>query len=422
MSYAWPRLRVFIARACPFLRDSGRPFAKVRRVRPSRPITLALLGRAAALGLALAAVAAFAPTFAACSTPSSQIDGGDLLGVFAKDAGQDAPADARSGKDGGKRDAGVTVPAGPTRERKPVTGTCVAAMGEADHELRRTLGRPACREEQILEGRDADGSPRYACVMGRGAEARAPLPLIVLFHGPDGTPATVDKRTNWKKLAARFDMTGDPAHLGFVVLMPQGRLLRRDRTGAIFDSDFIGEGNVDVATVDQFIEVLTKKGLVDARRIYAVGEGKGGHMAATYAMLRADRVAAFAAFAADAPPASWTCADVPPPPAFLLYRACDAVAACESVEGWVRAREKVAAETVAIRLGEGTQEELHCALKNKCTKVKGTALHERWPKGREEDILRFLARHALSSDAPAAAPSADPPAPVETPPVATAAP
>jgi poly(3-hydroxybutyrate) depolymerase len=367
---------------------------------------------AAALGLALG-LALVPLGFVACSTPSSTIDGGDLLGVFSKDGGSaDAAADARPGKDGGKREAkNALVLPGPTRERKPVTGTCVAKQGEADHELRRTLGRPACRDEQILEGRDADGSPRYACVMARGADTRAPLPLIVLFHGPEGTPAQVDKHSNWKKLAAKFDMTGDPAHAGFVVLMPQGRLLKRDRSGAIFDTDFIGDGNVDVDTVDAFVAQLTKRGLVDARRVYAVGESKGGRMAATWAMLRADKVAAFAAYGSDAPSAAWTCADVQPPPALLLYRACDAVAPCDAVEDWIHAREKAQTETVAIRLGDGNQEELHCAMKNKCPKTKGTANHERWPKGREEDILRFLAKHALSADAtpaPAADPAVDP--------------
>lgn len=344
------------------------------------------------------------------------------MGVYERDGGAgDADADAKTPKDGGKKDAkNPLVPAGPTRERKPVTGTCVAKQGEPDHELRRVLGRPACRSEQILESRDADGSPRYACVMMQGAEARAPLPLIVLFHGPEGTPAQIDKRTNWKKLAAKFDMTGDPAHQGFVVLMPQGRLLRRDRSGAIFDTDYIGDGNVDVDTVDAYVADLTKKGLVDARRVYAVGESKGGRMAATWAMLRADKVAAFATFGSDAPPAAWTCADSPPPPALLMYRACDSVTSCDSVEEWVRAREKASAETVAIRLGEGNQEELHCALRNKCTKNKGAANHERWPKGREEDILRFLAKHALSADSTPAAPATEAPSPsataTETPP------
>lgn len=393
-------------------------------VRPLRPPP-ARLARAAALGLALTAplaLVAVTPAVSSCSTPSSSVDGGDLLGVFDRDAGStDAAADARSSKDAGKPAKAPAVAPGPTKERKPVTGTCVAKQGEADRELRRTLGRPACRGDEIIETRDADGSPRYACLMGaRDAAPRAPLPLIVFFHGPEGTPATIDKRTAWKKLAPKFDVTGDPSHPGFLVLLPQGRLLRRDKTGAIFDTDFIGEGNVDVALVDQLIEGLTKRGLVDARRIYTAGESKGGLMAATYAMLRADRVAAFATFASDAPPAQWTCADTPPPPALVMYRACDAVTSCDSVEQWVRAREKAQAETIAIRLGDGTQTEVHCAMKNKCTKTKGTVNHERWPKGREEDILRFFARHALSSDAASSpstpAASAEPaPAPTETP-------
>jgi dienelactone hydrolase len=377
-------------------------------VRPKRRSPVSLI-RAALLGLVLAAPVPIAA--AACGTPSSTVDGGDLLGVYDGDAGKDADAaaDARAPKDGGKREKPLGVSAGPTKERKPVTGTCLAKQGEPDREVRRVLGRPACRGDEILEGRDADGSPRYACLMGaRGAETRAPLPLIVFFHGPEGTPATIDKRTAWKKLASKFDVSGDPARPGFLVLLPQGRLLQRDRSGAIFDTDYVGEGNVDVAAVDQFIEELHKRKLVDRRRIYTVGESKGGHMAATYAMWRADKVAAFATFASDAPSAAWTCEGTPPPPALLLYRACDAVTACDSVEGWARAREKMAAETVSIRLGEGTDEELHCAMKAKCSKGKGTANHERWPKGREEDILRFFAKHALSAEAEPPASAASP--------------
>src|SRR5262249_31631366 len=143
-----------------------------------------LLGKVALSGFALLSAAALPSLFAACSTPSSTLDGGDLMGVYsAKDAASDAALDARSSKDGGRKDAGAASP-GPPKERRPVTGTCVAKQGEADHELRRTLGRPACRDEVVLEARDADGSPRYACLMAKGAEARAPLPLVVFFHGP----------------------------------------------------------------------------------------------------------------------------------------------------------------------------------------------------------------------------------------------
>ncbi len=61
-------------------------------------------------------------------------------------------------------------------------------------------------------------------------------------------------------------------------------------------------------------------------------------------------------------------------------------------------------------------------MKNKCSKAKGTSNHERWPKGREEDILRFLAKHALSSDAvaPPTAPE-DPASPAPDPSATTSA-
>ncbi|MEZ4308686.1 MAG: hypothetical protein R3F14_11630 [Polyangiaceae bacterium] len=394
-------------------------------MRPLRR-ALARVTPAALLGLGLGVVVpvAVALTATSCSTPSSSVDGGDLMGVFDKDAGSvaDAAASARPRKDGGKPGKAPAVPPGPTKQRSPVTGTCVAKQGEADRDLRRILGRPACRGDEIIETRDAHGSPRYACVMGgRGADTRAPLPLIVYFHGPELTPAQIDKRSTWKRLASKFNLTGDPAHPGFVMVLPQGRLLRRDKSGAIFDAEHIGEGNVDVALVDELIGTLEKRGLVDRHRIYTLGESKGGLMAATYAMLRADKVAAFAAFASEAPPASWTCENVPPPPALLMYRACDAVTACDAVEAWARAREKQSAETVAIRLGDGNAEELHCAMRNKCSKAKGTANHARWPKGREEDVLRFFAKHALSSDAVPGVP-ADPSAATEPPPDPTADP
>ena len=42
------------------------------------------------------------------------------------------------------------------------------------------------------------------------------------------------------------------------------------------------------------------------------------------------------------------------------------------------------------------EEEPHCALKNKCSEIKGAANHRRWPKGREEEIVKFFAKHTLS--------------------------
>lgn len=348
---------------------------------------------------------------AACSTPSTTIDGGDLLGVFERDAGADATAAVSSARRSGPRDAGpeaAAPPPGSSNPRQPAEGSCVAEQGRPGRELRKTVGRPPCRGAQVSEWRDAEGSPRYACIVApSGVETRAPLPLLVFFHGEGDNPSSVDKKTGLRKLGATFNLTGDPAHAGFILLSLQGRAFKGSTQGerergaparaaaAPFDSEYTGEGNVDVAAADHFVDALLDQKLVDRRRIYALGASYGGHMAATYAMLRADRVAAFATYGSDAPPADWSCPG-PPPPAMVLYRACDDAFPCESVERWLRARDALSADTPFLRLDEGGREEPHCALKNRCSPLKGTANHARWPKPREIDILRFFAGHSLA--------------------------
>lgn len=363
-----------------------------------RPVRLRLL----AVASLLAAIAgASAP---ACSTPASEIDGGDLLGVFSRDASIEAGPDAAK-RDGKRKDAGADAsadasaptPAADASVRAPAEGVCVAETGAPDRELRRTLGRPACRGAQILEWKDGEGSPRYACVFSPpGVETRAPLPLVIFFHDPLDDPTAVDKKTALRKLAATYRLSGDVAHTGFVVLAPQGRAIHGGKRGSVFDTDYTGPDNADVAAVDHFTGELHAKNLVDRRRIYTLGASYGGHMAATYAMMRADRVAAFAAYATDAPRAAWSCAG-PPPPGLVLYRACDGFFSCESVERWLRARDAASAETSWIRLGAGNEEEPNCSVKNKCTPLRSEGNHHRWPKGRETDILAFFARHALGT-------------------------
>ncbi|AUX32850.1 MULTISPECIES: prolyl oligopeptidase family serine peptidase [Sorangium] len=386
----------------------------------------------AALVAALAGAAAWlAAACSACSTPSSSVDGGDLLGVFERDAGAAAadggqPTAAR--QDAGARATGpanaAATPQKPPAARPPSEGSCVAEQGRPGRELRKTLGRPPCRGAQVLETRDAEGSPRYACVIApSGVETRAPLPLIVFFHADGDNPTSVDKETGLRKLGATWNLTGDPAHAGFIVLAPQGRAFKTPSQAervrgtkmytpiAPFDVEFTGEENVDVATVDAFVDQLLEKKLVDRRRIYALGASYGGHMAATYAMMRADRVAAFATFGSDAPPAEWACPG-PPPPAMAIYRACDDMFSCESVERWLRARDAASAETAFLRLDEAGRDEPHCALRNRCSAKKGAINHARWPKSREADLLRFFAGHvlAIGADTPTAETTAPRPA------------
>jgi hypothetical protein len=90
----------------------------------------------------------------------------------------------------------------------------------------------------------------------------------------------------------------------------------------------------------------------------------------------------------------------------MLYRACDDAAPCDEVEKWLRARDAAQAETPWARLGAANEEEPSCTVRNRCTKSKGSLHHARWPKPREEQILRFFAAHALSIAAAPSAPDA----------------
>jgi poly(3-hydroxybutyrate) depolymerase len=166
--------------------------------------------------------------------------------------------------------------------------------------------------------------------------------------------------------------------------------------GVAFDTGHVSVDNVDVQTVDHFVEVLLSEGAVDRRQIYAVGESGGGVMAALYAMLRPRRIAAFGTYGADASQLVWSC-DGLPPPAAIVYRACDAVTPCADVEQWLGARQDAHAPTFALRLGAGKATEPSCVLsEHRCRVKKGTANHNRWPKERETEMLETMSRYSLA--------------------------
>lgn len=339
-----------------------------------------------------------------CELPSKDVDGRDVMGVFERDAGVDggvvarapeAPPSATSSADAAVR--------APSVSRPPAPGMCVEPAGQPNRDLRRTVGRPACRRGRILEHRDADGAPRYACLFGP-SEATSPLPLVVFFHPGHADPTIVRKATSLPQKALDFEIVAPSAakgeggerskRKGYWILAPQGRALFGEKRGVVFDTEYVSEDNVDIQTVDHFVDSIAAEGIVDRSRVYAMGWGAGGEMATLYASVRADRVAALAAFATSPPRATWSC-PTPPTPAAIVYRACDAVTSCQEVETWLRARDDHRAETLALRLGAADTEEGHCAV-NECGPKLGTANHQRWPKGAERRVLEFLAGHTLS--------------------------
>ena len=332
-----------------------------------------------------------------------------MLGVFARDGGtRDGGilaigSSSASATPASSASAKVTLDAGPlpeTKLRAPDPSSCVPSSGRPEDPPRHTVGRPTCRGGEVMEWRDPSGEPRYGCAFPPSdMEHRAPLPLMVYFHGETpgfDDPASVAKQTSLRAQLGTFDLSGGAGRVGFVLLVVQGRAL--GKLGASYDSAYSGADNVDRLTTDHLIDTLIDRKWVDERRVYAVGLGRGGQMAATYAMVRADRVAAFASYGGPPPTVEWQCPG-PPPPGMILYRACDARTACDEVESWVHAREKAGADTKALRLGEDVHEEPNCSVKSLCSKRRGDAGHDRWPKGREKDLLFFLRSHALSNAA-----------------------
>jgi dienelactone hydrolase len=349
-----------------------------------------------------ALVATITLAAAGCETPSSRTDGGELYGVFERDASAAGSASGAASSTSTARrvpDAGVTARP-PELRRKPVAGPCVRAassgpVGGSSGPVAKTdrpAGRPACRGGRVMEWRDAAGDPRYACVVEPNALAqRAPLPLVVFFHGEVDTAAAVVKKTQLRERCSKTELSGDPEHRGFAVLAPQAR---RTRSGLRFDTASTTLDNLDVQATDHFLGELRREGLVDLTRVYALGDDTGGRMAALYAMLHPELVAAFAMFGAEASGLEWSC-EASPTPALVLYRACDGVVPCVRVEQWLQQRREQQATTVALRLDEGRAEEPACILGRRCSGQKAAANHSRWPKEREADVLDFFGRYRL---------------------------
>jgi len=246
----------------------------------------------------------------------------------------------------------------------------------------------------VLEHRDAQGAPRYACVFApENMAERAPLPLVVFLHDEHDDPTAISKKTRLRGLSEELDLTGEPRRRGFLLLAPQARRIQ----GRLrFDTGYRARDNPDVASIDRFVDELVDERLVDTQQIYAIGASRGGEMAALYAMLRGDRVAAFGVFGAAPKELRWSCPNAPPTPAVAIYRSCDAITPCADVEQWLSLRDRERATTHPLRLGAGNSPEPSCATSSqRCSEKRGTIDHARWPKERERELLEYLGRFRL---------------------------
>lgn len=208
---------------------------------------------------------------------------------------------------------------------------------------------------------------RHACIYRPpGVSAMSKRPLILWFHpGGDGSADLASSETSLLAKASSYDLTGDPARPGFVLVSVQGRNLRfptaAPRDGRHHDFYYRDlrspSSNPDIANADALIDAMAREGIVDTNRIYIAGWSNGGFFSQLYAIARGDtataggnRVAAAAVFAAADPFAgiSWdpfnetsvsngaACRLATYPvsnvPILVVHRTADSAVACDAVQ------------------------------------------------------------------------------------------
>lgn len=214
--------------------------------------------------------------------------------------------------------------------------------------------------------RNVLGFTRHACIhRPSGASSSSKRPLLLWFHpGGEGSADLAATETGLVVKADSFDLTGDPARPGFILVSVQGRNLRfpttAPRDGQHHDFYFRDlnspSTNPDIANVDALIDEIVQEGIVDSSRIYVSGWSNGAFFSQLYAMARntmptagGDRVAAAAVFAAANPfgDVSWdpfretshdgssSCEYALPAstvPIHIIYRSSDAAVACDATQ------------------------------------------------------------------------------------------
>jgi polyhydroxybutyrate depolymerase len=123
----------------------------------------------------------------------------------------------------------------------------------------------------------------------RGYNAAQPVPLLLVFHGGEGSPQAAEWGLGFNPLADRH---------GFIVAYPQGTANPAQGFGwndGRVSPRFPGREKVDdVGFIRELITRVSAEFNVDARRIYATGNSNGGFMVQRLGWELSDLLAAIA--------------------------------------------------------------------------------------------------------------------------------
>jgi polyhydroxybutyrate depolymerase len=154
------------------------------------------------------------------------------------------------------------------------------------------------------------GSEQRAYYLHRPAgAASSALPLVIVFHGGEGSPQKIAAQTGFNEVADRN---------GFAVAYPASIDHWND------GRDATAKFGDDTRFTSELIDALAGSDGIDRTRVYATGASNGGLMTLRLACERANEIAAFAAVAASFPDSYMShCKPARPVPLLIIHGSDD---------------------------------------------------------------------------------------------------
>jgi predicted esterase len=283
----------------------------------------------------------------------------------------------------------------------------------------------------------ANGDARAACVYEPpGTSATSRRPLVLWLHGAGGSADGIYNATLMRQKASTFDLSGDPARPGFVLIADQGRNVHDPNPNLegthhenYYRDTSTPSSSPDFRALDRLIDDAVATRGADPDRIYVVGWSNGAYFGALYALGRnagatpgGNHVAAAAFYDGADPYAGLSSTESPScqgtyptstVPIFMVHRNCDIVACNEAqrealkeepgrdVLGWIATlRGTIGDPNVRdVILDPKAAETSSCA--PVCSEITALTNHLHWPDGIwdgsgvdwELEMLGFLRDH-----------------------------
>lgn len=167
----------------------------------------------------------------------------------------------------------------------------------------------ACSPNPVYRLRHEGRLRTYAVHVPADANAKNPLPIVLVLHGGGGSGARIARHTGFDAVADRE---------GFLVVYPDG--VRGHWNDGRGSQDYAHRVNVDdVGFLEALIDTVAEQFNGDANRVFMTGPSNGGMMTYRFACERPERLAGVAPVIACVPePIAGACAGETALPALII--------------------------------------------------------------------------------------------------------